>query len=78
MKPDNACYGCEKRTPGCHGSCQEYAAFRKESQNDFKQRQASEDYGVYAGYARQKKTKSLANAARKGYRLPNHKITRYH
>ena len=27
---DVPCKGCEKRSPGCHGSCPEYKRFREE------------------------------------------------
>ena len=29
-KKTNCCYGCPDRTPGCHGSCEEYKAWRAE------------------------------------------------
>ena len=32
------CYQCDRRTPGCHGSCEEYQAFSAERQEVYRQR----------------------------------------
>ena len=37
---DAPCKGCEKRTLGCHGSCDEYKAFREERDKVIRKRQA--------------------------------------
>lgn len=29
-KAKNGCYKCPDRTPGCHGSCERYLAWKKE------------------------------------------------
>jgi len=39
----SSCKGCEKRVPGCHGSCEEYKAFRQQQDEINKKRQAANE-----------------------------------
>jgi len=39
----SSCKGCEKRVPGCHGSCEEYKAFRKQQDEINKKRLAENE-----------------------------------
>ena len=34
MKIKNKCFGCEKRTVGCHSTCEDYLEFRKQKDNE--------------------------------------------
>lgn len=48
------CYQCERRTPGCHGSCPDYQAFAAERQEVYRQRE------IYSGATRTRWRKELA------------------
>lgn len=41
------CQGCPVRTVGCHGTCEEYAAFRAECDALAEERQKKREYGNY-------------------------------
>ena len=75
---NSPCYGCEKREPGCHGRCDAYSAFLKTRDAEFRKRIASEDYGVYAGYTRAKKSEYFQKAAKEGRLTTNYQKARYH
>ena len=77
MSKKNACYGCQERHPGCHCKCEAYASFVESKDADFQKRIASEDYGVYAGYTRAKKSEAFDKAAKRGFKRPNHQKARY-
>ena len=55
------CYGCEKRQPGCHGSCEEY----KQEQAEYKKQQdALKDSGRYT-HAHSKKSRPTKKSYQK-------------
>ena len=49
MKIKNKCFGCEKRTVGCHSTCEDYLEFRKQKDNENTEIQKSkrDDYRYY-------------------------------
>lgn len=52
------CYQCDRRTPGCHGSCEEYQAFSAERQEVYRQRM------TYSAATRGRWRKELAKKPR--------------
>lgn len=47
----NKCYNCASRTVGCHGSCPDYAEFRRGVDATNAVRRAARDSdNLYAGY----------------------------
>ena len=78
MKQDNACYGCKDRYPGCHSKCEKYAAFLEEKDRNYHKRMEKEGFYVHSSYVRRKKTQYLDNAAKRGFRQPNHAKGSYH
>lgn len=45
---NSACYGCEKRTVGCHGTCEYYLAWKaeKDAIRDDIRKKRSADYAI--------------------------------
>ena len=77
VKLKSPCHGCEDRHAGCHGKCEAYASFVESKDADFQKRIASEDYGVYAGYTRAKKSEAFDKAAKEGRLTTNYQKARY-
>lgn len=72
------CYGCEDRHPGCHETCEKYAGFLDEKNENWKKRIESEKDSIpYAAYARQKRVNQNDRAAKKGWRIPSYHKARY-
>lgn len=58
MDKNAPCYGCERRKPLCHGSCEDYKEFKQEKEEEAKAiRKKKEDEAMVIGV--------LVNAAEK-------------